>query len=181
MSNFARIPPNCSALPGNVSCLRLLPPKDDLSLLSLKTTLNPIITVVEFSALSVAFIGNVLIVLTIFSNKKMRSMAHLSLLNVAIADLFFSALNIAGHATEQILDDETLKKTFCTLYRPIIAKKIRKLLITLILSVVIFWSPYHCLFLFFVFGKTLSSPQAQLSSWSLRSELGMSGLTLTPF
>ena len=46
----------------------------------------------------------------------MRSMAHLFLLNVGIADLFFSALNIAGHATEQALDEETLKNTFCTLY-----------------------------------------------------------------
>ena len=41
------------------------------------------------------------------------------------------------------------------------SKKIRKLLITLILSVsVIFWSPYHCLFLYFVFGKTPSFPSS---------------------
>lgn len=45
----------------------------------------------------------------------MRSMAHLLLLNVAVADFFFSALNIERHATEQTLDKETLKKTFCTL------------------------------------------------------------------
>ena len=273
MDNFTRTPPNCSAVHGNVSCFRPLPPKDLLSLLSLKETLEPIFTVVEFTALSVAFLGNLLIVLTVFSNKKMRSMAHLFLLNVAVADLFFSALNIAGHATEQTLDKETLKKTFCTLYRPLIAvrflayaismfclaalsverwyvvyspisaqfsnallvkkakfsflflmwmialaisaplglckitvkktfavflalvlhliplavitvvnirmilmlkrnavceisavnkrtsEKIRKLLITLILSVLVFWSPYHCLFLYFVFAEPRSSPE----------------------
>lgn len=37
-------------------------------------------------------------------------------------------------------------------------ERIRKLLITLILSVVIFWSPYHCLFLYSVFGEPPSSP-----------------------
>ena len=47
-------------------------------------------------------------------------MAHLFLLNVAVADFLFSALNIAGHATENSLDEVTLKETFCTLYRPII-------------------------------------------------------------
>ena len=275
MDNLTRIPENCSALSGNVSCFRRPPPpKDFLSLRSLKETLQPIFTAVEFSTLSLAFIGNLLIVLTIFSNKKMRSMAHLFLLNVGIADLFFSALNIAGHATEQALDEQTLKNTFCTLYRPIIAvrfvayaismfclaalsverwyvvcspikaqfsnavlvkkvkvsvlvlmwmvalaisaplrlckitvtkafaillalvlhliplvviivvnikmiitlkrqatfemsavnerarEKIRKLLITLIPSVVIFWSPYHCLFLYFVFAKPPSSSSA---------------------
>ena len=39
-------------------------------------------------------------------------------------------------------------------------EKIRMLLITLILSVVVFWSPYHCLFLYFVFAKPPSSPSA---------------------
>ena len=39
-------------------------------------------------------------------------------------------------------------------------EKIRRFLITLILSVEIFWSPYHCLFLYFVFAKPPSSPSA---------------------
>lgn len=204
----------------------------------------------------------------------MRSMAHLFLLNVAVADFLFSALNIAGHATENSLDEVTLKETFCTLYRPIIGvrfaayaismfclaalsverwyvvcspisaqfssagllrklkfsslaliwiitlaisipigfckvtvtktfaillalvlhvipltiiitvntrmvlslkrnaafnvsavneetrEKIRKLLISMILSVIIFWSPYHGFFLYFVFAKPPSSPSA---------------------
>ena len=58
-------------------------------LLSLRTSLNPIFTIVEFTTLSAAFLGNLLIVLTIMSNKKMLSMAHLFLLNVAVADFFF--------------------------------------------------------------------------------------------
>lgn len=276
MVNRSAPRPNCSTLPGNVSCVGPpapeIPPKDVMSLLSLQETLDPIFTTVEFSALSIALIGNLLIVLTIFTNRKMRSMAHLFLLNVAIADLFFSALNIAGHATEHLLHEQALKKTFCTLYRPLISvrfvayavsmfcltalsverwyvvcsplraqfsnailvkklkfsflvliwivalalsspmglckitvtktfavflalvlhitplaviivvnikmilslkrnavceisavnegsrERIRKLLITLILSVVIFWSPYHCLFLYSVFAEPPSSP-----------------------
>ena len=277
MENCSAVRPNCSALPTNVSFhgppAPVMPPKEVMSLLSLQETLHPIFTTVEFSALSIALIGNLLIVLTIFSNRKMRSMAHLFLLNVAIADLFFSALNIAGHATEHLLHEQALKETFCTLYRSLIAvrfvayavsmfclaalsverwyvacsplraqfsnailvkklkfsfllliwiialaisapmglckitvtktfaiilalvlhitplgvinivvnvkmilslrqnavceisavnegtrERIRKLLITLILSVVIFWSPYHCLFLYSVFAEPPSSP-----------------------
>ena len=111
---------NCSNVPGNVPCLAPPPPESLLSLLSLRTSLNPIFTIVEFTTLSAAFLGNLLIVLTIMSNKKMLSMAHLFLLNVAVADFLFSTLNIAGHATENSLDEVTLKETFCTLYRPII-------------------------------------------------------------
>lgn len=265
---------NCSNVPGNVPCLAPPPPESFLSLLTLRTSLNPIFTIVEFTTLSAAFLGNLLIVLTIMSNKKMRSMAHLFLLNVAVADFLFSALNIAGHATENSLDEVTLKETFCTLYRPIIGvrfaayaismfclaalsverwyvvcspisaqfssagllrklkfsslaliwiitlaisipigfckvtvtktfaillalvlhvipltiiitvntrmvlslkrnaafnvsavneetrEKIRKLLISMILSVIIFWSPYHGFFLYFVFAKPPSSPSA---------------------
>ena len=126
MDNLTASRPTCSTLqPGNLSCLGppapQMPPKDVISLLSLQKTLDPIFMAVEFSTLTVAFIGNLLIVLTIFSNRKMRSLAHLFLLNVAIADLFFSALNIAGHATERVLHAEALKETFCTLYRPLIA------------------------------------------------------------
>lgn len=119
MENCSAVRPNCSALPTNVSFhgppAPVMPPKEVMSLLSLQETLHPIFTTVEFSALSIALIGNLLIVLTIFSNRKMRSMAHLFLLNVAIADLFFSALNIAGHATEHLLHEQALKETFCTL------------------------------------------------------------------
>ena len=265
---------NCSNVPGNVPCLAPPPPESFLSLLSLRTSLNPIFAIVEFTTLSAAFLGNLLIVLTIMSNKKMLSMAHLFLLNVAVADFLFSALNIAGHATENTLDEVTLKETFCTLYRPLIGvrfaayaismfclaalsverwyvvcspisaqfssagllrklkfsslaliwiitlaisipigfckvtvtktfaillalvlhvipltiiitvntrmvlslkrnaafnvsavneetrEKIRKLLISMILSVIIFWSPYHGFFLYFVFAKPPSSPSA---------------------
>lgn len=276
MVNDSATRPNCSDVPGNFSCfgppLPEMPPKDILSLLTLQETLDPIFTTVEFSTLSIAFIGNILIVFTIFSNKKMRSLAHLFLLNVAMADLFFSALNISGHATEHLLHEQALEETFCTLYRPLITvrfvayavsmfclaalsverwyvvswplraqfsnailvkklkfsfllliwivalaisapmglckitvtktfaiflalvlhitpltviivvnvktilslnrnavcevsavnegsrEKIRKLLISLILSVVIFWSPYHCLFLYSVFAEPPSSP-----------------------
>ncbi len=125
MTNRSALRPDCSALPGNFSCVgppaQAMPPKDVMSLLTLQETLDPIFTAMEFSTLSIALIGNLLIVLTIFSNKKMRSMAHLFLLNVAIADLSFSALNIAGHATEHLLHEQALKETFCTLYRPLIA------------------------------------------------------------
>lgn len=276
MDNLTTARQPCRAVPGNLSCFGPpaleMPPKDIISLLSLQETLHPIFTAVEFSVLSLAFVGNLLIVLTICSNKKMHSMVHLFLLSVAIADLLFSALNIAGHAREHLLQKEALEETFCTLYRPLIAvrfiayavsmfclaalsverwymicsplraqfskailmkklkisfllliwiialaisaplglckitvtktfaiflalvlhvaplaiiivvnikmilslkrnavceisavnegarDRIRKLLITLILSVVIFWSPYHCLFLYFVFAEPPSSP-----------------------
>ena len=39
-------------------------------------------------------------------------------------------------------------------------EKIRKLLISMILSVIIFWSPYHGFFLYFVFAKPPLSPSA---------------------
>lgn len=51
-------------------------------------------------ALSIAFLGNLLIVLTIVSNKTMRTLAH----------LFFATLNIAGHATEHLLNEQALIK-----------------------------------------------------------------------
>lgn len=40
----------------------------------------------------------------------MRTLAHLFLVNVAIADLFFATLNIAGHATEHLLNEQALIK-----------------------------------------------------------------------
>ena len=274
INNFTASRSPCRVMPGNLSCSgpQIPPPEDVTSLLSLQEILHPIFTIVEFSVLCFAFLGNLLIVLTILSNKKMHSLVHMFLLNVAIADFLFSVLNIAGHAREHLLPEKALKETFCISYRPIMAVRfvayavsmfcltalsvercymicsplraqfasaavvkklkvsvmlliwimalaisgplglcqvtvtktfaiflalamhvvplviitlvnvkmivalkrnaiseisamnedtrgrVQKLLITLILSVVIFWSPYHCLFLYFVFTGAPSSP-----------------------
>lgn len=91
------------------------------SLLSLKATLLPIFTGVGLTSLLVALIGNLLIIWILLTDRRLRSMAHFFLINVAAADAIYAMSNTVGEISSLVMSPEALIATFCELYRPLVA------------------------------------------------------------
>ena len=96
-------------------------PGDVVALLTLRVYLVPVLTAIGFASLAVSLFGNVLFTWVMVSDKRLRSMAQFFLVNVAVADAVYAALNIVGEAASLILSPEAMLRAFCTLYRPLIA------------------------------------------------------------
>lgn len=114
----------CTNVTGTLICGQRGPPPmspEFSSLMSLRSTLSPIFTGIEMTTLSIGLIGNILIAVILLSDKRLRSMAHAFLVNVALGDVMYTLLNLVAETLVLALDKETLAKTYCIVFRPLLA------------------------------------------------------------
>lgn len=115
-------PPNCFNISGRITCRVKYPqiPSEIQELMEMDKTMQPFLTTLSFILLSIALIGNVLIIITILKDPRIHQMAHVFLLNVAVADVLYALVNIAGETLILVLTPAQLKTHFwsCSIFRP---------------------------------------------------------------
>lgn len=124
MNNTTSFPSSCRNISGVVRCrVPAYPPvpAELLDLVELYTTLTPIFTVLSYCLLSVALLGNLLIILTIFKDPKIRGFAHIFLLNIAIADVLYALVNFAGETLSLVVSANQQKAIRCSVFKPLTA------------------------------------------------------------
>lgn len=119
-----QIPRNCFNVSGRVMC-RVFPPPmspEVQELIELDKTLQPIFTIMSLILLSIALIGNLLIIMTILKDPRIHGMAHVFLLNIAVADVLYAMVNIAGETLYIVLTPKQLQSKLlsCDVFRPMI-------------------------------------------------------------
>lgn len=125
MNNTTSVTPSCRNISGVVRCVVPYPriPAEVFELAELYTTLTPIFTVLSYCLLSVAFLGNLLIILTISKDPKIRGVAHIFLLNIAIADVLYALVNFAGETISFVVPANKQREIRCSVIKPLTAAR----------------------------------------------------------
>lgn len=76
--------------------------------MELNQNLIPIWSALSFTLLSIALIGNVSIIVTILKDPRIHGMAHVFLLNIALADVLYALVNFAGETLQLVLTEKEL-------------------------------------------------------------------------
>ncbi|XP_001635137.2 neuropeptide FF receptor 1 [Nematostella vectensis] len=116
----------CRNISGIIRCRKPGPgsfPPEIQDLLKLDANLKPIFTGLTFSCIAIALLGNMLIILTILRDKRIRGMAHIFLLNIAVSDILYSVVNLAGAILSHAMTPQALKANNCLIHKPLVTAR----------------------------------------------------------